>query len=573
LKQLNEISLSTSRNRSKPFCRRMSAEAHAIAGQLDKALGEIDQLTKVGAELPFYRVGPWVEVFWQAHAAGDVARSATALDNALADTAKLPKRGRDQMDVATRLAAALVVAGRDAEARTLIEAHQANDLDGAVSFWLMWIAADRDLKNPEALIATQPVVPRQFPQAAATSAVVTLRGEPDLARKFALGWSDLDAKAEAVSAWAEALMWSQPPAQAASAISSGLTDLPPAVVALVLARSARAAAAVGDDAVAKQLLTRAQSTLEEVKLPENYLIPARGALIKTRPQFDDTLRRAASAAAEIAVAPASLGHDRQAALDAALQYARGLGPSSPAIGSLVAAADQMGPTELRNTIKQELKLKNDDFARQAVGVYRRHLADLDEAAKQRFAVQSTIMTRAARLELGEQTWLVASSRAIDADVNLQEGYLGTEFAGWLMEAFRESKQPDLQKAVLAAIGGKTPARPVPAVYRELIAAGQFDKAWGALAQQGVRADMQEALVLEAAVTLAAKEPLSGAWSMLAPVPNVLREPALEGIALIAARNGRGGEVAKHIPNVSQATEIVAMNRGLVAGLADVAASK
>jgi hypothetical protein len=61
--------------------------------------------------------------------------------------------------------------------------------------------------------------------------------------------------------------------------------------------------------------------------------------------------------------------------------------------------------------------------------------------------------------------------------------------------------------------------------------------------------------------------------MLNPVPNVLREPALENIAMIASRNGRAEDVTRHISNVSQATEIVALDRGLVAGLVDAAGQK
>lgn len=575
LDQANQKSLmSGNRNRSKPYCRRLSAEAYALAGNLAGARDQIDALSKVGQELPFYRVGPWVEVYWAAKAQGDATGAKTALDNALTDAAKLPKRGRDQLDVATKLAVALVVDGRDADARALIESHQAADLDGEVSAWLTWLAADRDLKQPEKLFGMRPVVPRQFPQAVAVAAVMTLKDEPDKAQKFARGWEALDVRVESLCGWAEALLWSQSASQADAALQAAVAELPSASAALVWARACRAAVAADQTETAKRCLTRAKAALEDVMPPPSYVIPAREVLVGSRPQFDDMHRRAAIAAAELAMAPASLGGDPAGHLQAALQYARGLGPSMPAIQAELAFVNRMSPNNLAALLKKELNLRTDDDARQARGLYQRALADLEEAAQRRFSLQTTILTRAAENGLAEPSWLIAGTRSVDADVNLQERYLETSVAAALMESFRDAKQADLEKAVLATVtssGAARPERPMAAVYRELVAAGQYDKAWAAISRQGVKSDLQDALVLESAVRLGAKNPAE-AWKLIAAVSNnvVLREQALEWAALLASRNGHAEAVSKHAASVTQATEMLSLYRGLVAGLRDSA---
>src|SRR5207245_1292972 len=62
LKMLNDASLQPGQNRSKPFCRRLTAEAFALTGDLAGAKGQLDALARVGREVPFYRVTPLVEI-------------------------------------------------------------------------------------------------------------------------------------------------------------------------------------------------------------------------------------------------------------------------------------------------------------------------------------------------------------------------------------------------------------------------------------------------------------------------------------------------------------------------------
>jgi hypothetical protein len=553
----------------------LSAETFALGGNTQGAQDQLEAFSNVDPrnDVPFFRIGPWVELFWQAQSRSDAAAAGRALDKALADAAKLPTRGRDQLDLATRLAVALIVAGRADEAATLIAGHQSADADGELSAWLMWLGADRGRKQPQALFDLRPAVPRLFPQTAAVVAVVTLRGHPDEARQFALKQTDLDARAEAVSAWAEALIWTQPPDQTVSTIQQAVADLPPASTALVWARACRAAAAIGEVVAAKQFLASAQSALEETPPPESYLIPNRETLAKARPQFDDMHRRAALAAAELALMPAALGSDPLPHLETALQYARGLGPSVPAIKRLIAEADSMSLSNMTALIKRELNLRTDDDARQKLGQYRRALTDLDEAAQRRLALQTTILTRAARTPLASAIWLMASARSTETDLNRQERFLQTDLAGVLIEAFRATGQSDLERAVTAAVaaeGVRKPERPTADVFRELLRQRQFDKAWGALTRAGAKSDMQDPLILEAAVHLGATDP-AAAWTLIGPVSNpVLREQALEWAALMATRNGQERTVTEQVKSLTQATEILSLYRGLVAGLRDVA---
>ncbi|HLQ45229.1 MAG TPA: hypothetical protein VK137_10905, partial [Planctomycetaceae bacterium] len=63
-----EVSRSSEKNRSKPYCRRLTAEAHVEAGDLKGARENLDQLLKVGQKLGFHQVPPLTQIAWREQA-------------------------------------------------------------------------------------------------------------------------------------------------------------------------------------------------------------------------------------------------------------------------------------------------------------------------------------------------------------------------------------------------------------------------------------------------------------------------------------------------------------------------
>jgi len=567
--------LTGNRNRSKPVCRRLTAEAYALSGDAAAAREQIQQLSSVGSQLPFYQIIPLVEIFWHEHRQGNSRTADEALDQAVAAAEKLPTRGRDQLDVATRLAHALVVAGRSDAARTLIAAHQSADLDGEVSAQFQWLAAERRGSDVEWLLAKRPIILRQSPQAAAVAAMSVLGGHPEQGREFAAGWTDANAQTECLTAWSEAMVWTAP-AEAVAAIDPVVRNLAPAAQALVWARAARIALVKKVPEVAQQLIAKGQAAIANLTPPDNYVIPDKKVLVKTRPAFETDLAAAAAAASELTVAHWEASGDQEAAaksLESSLQFARGLGPAVPAIADQVAAANRLGLKALTNQVKSELALRTDDEARQMTGLYRRALTDLEAAAQTRFQLQTTILTRAAQQGLHDVVWRIVAGLSAAEDLAVQEPFLATEVAPWLVERFRTAGNSADEKTLVAArtaasLPGLT--RPVEAIFEEQIAAGQFADAWKTISDKGVRSDLREALVLRAAVRQAqSTDPVEKTWQLIGPVTDVvLREQVVEWASWMAARRGAATEAWGHYKDLSSATEIVSLGRGVIAGVQD-----
>ncbi|MBI1348972.1 hypothetical protein GC163_22090 [bacterium] len=568
--------LSGSRNRSKPYCRRLAAEAFAYAGDTNGARQQIDALGKVGgAELKFYQASPWINIFWQERQAGKAEAATAALNAALQSTENLPKRGWDQLDIATRLAVALVLSDRIDEAQTLISAHQTTDLDGEVSPAFLWLAADPQVTSLSAVFDQQPIVARETPQAAAVAALCALRGDLARGQKFAQSWPEANVRAECLSAWAEGVVWTKAN-DAVAIIEPVVSDLPAPAQALVYARAARIAGALEQKTPGQALLAKGTQALEGLAAPTAVVVPGTKEIVKTRPTFDPVWQRAAMAASELAVAQWEVAGDLDQAakwLKQSLEYTRGLGPAFPAISAKIVAADQLGATGLRNRLKTELELRTDDEARQTLGLYRRGLTDYETGAQQRFRLQTMILTRAAQAGLEAPVWSIASTQHGLEAADDREEFLGTDVALWLAERFHATGKTESLQALTAArsaLGLKDLTRAPSMIYAELMAEGKYREAWNALNQAGVKSDLRESLVLKEACRQGfSATSLDTAWKAITPVTDVvLREQAVEWLSLMAARRGKAYEVWKHRQDLTSATEILSLSKGVVQGVSE-----
>ena len=103
-------------NRSKPYGRRMAAEAFAGAGRLDQAREQLADMRRVQGYVPYYEIEPLVMIAQALGEQGDADAARKTLDDALSK-ADLPAHGREPLDAASRLATALMADGRTEDAR------------------------------------------------------------------------------------------------------------------------------------------------------------------------------------------------------------------------------------------------------------------------------------------------------------------------------------------------------------------------------------------------------------------------------------------------------------------------
>ena len=572
LKQMNESCLvGDRRQRSKPFCRQQAAEANILTGDVVAAREHLNQLVVVGRDVPYYRIVPNLELFWMGRSAGDKAAATKSLEAALADAPKIPKVGRNQLEIAARLAAALAADGRIPAALSALQGHQSAEGEGQLAARVQ-MASDGRLAR---LTTVRAMLPWTAPQAVAATASLTTRGQLAAARAWAEAQPLEEAKTECLAIWAEAVARGQ--AQPGSADSnadlvSAVQTLPPQLAARVWARAACGRFLAKDEAGTAATLKIARDLLATVAGPVEPKLPEIKLMLKYSSPAATPLVQAATTATEIAfvqsLSPSTL-KDADASLDQALQFARGLAPGLPAVSQRANEAEQAGASGMLSLLKRELALKSDDEARLRVGDYRRKLTEIHTASRQRFELQTAILSRLIDAGLKDKAWVLVSTRSAESDPSLRDDFLDSSLVGQLLEVHRGS---DTEKAIRGALAeNAAPQRPDAVVARELL--NQGDAAAEFVSSLESKGGLRDGLALSLATSLATTGKLDLAIQFIGRLDDiVLREEAYRLTAGLAAQRGQSEAVFKQIGLASQATEKAALGRGLIGGLKATAPS-
>ncbi len=578
LKQMRESSLDNIKNRSKPYCRQLSAEANAVTGHANAAYEDLDQLLKVGAQFTYYRINPLLELFWAATAANDKKAAQKALNTAMTEVSKVPKFGRTRLEIAGRLAAALAGAGRIPEAAEVLDQIAASDTEvqEAQLAARLQIVTDGRIGS---LSESYSVLPWKFPQAVAATASLITRGQLDQALNWASSQSSDEAKAECLAIWAQQLARDKAAAgsaDAGGAIAAAIKSLSPALAARVWARAGCGRLAAQDQAGIDAAIKLAQEQLAQIHAPEALILPKLAQMHRFKlPTTAPQLVQAATAAGEIASLQArSAGKlvDAEKSLDVALAFLDATAPSLPSAQERDEEADGFGinlPLQLK---KEWRHLKNEDDARVAAREYKRKLNTVVDAARLRFDFETQLLShlRAASAGLNTKVWIVVDSRTSADEIHKRDNFFDTGLPGELVEGL---KGTDQERAIQGAwtlrtkgAKGNRPARPVAVEFQERLQSdipGAVQYIEMAL-QKSTRRDE---ILLESVSELVTADQLSIAFEFIAALDDgVMREECYRLAASLASDRGVFEPIWKQVALVQQQTEKIALCRGLIAGL-------
>lgn len=565
IKQLADSCLiSDRRQRSKAYCRQLAATGTVLVGDRKAAMEHMSQLVIVGRTVPYYRIEPNLELFWRAWAAGDKAAAMPPLDAAFADAPQLQTVGRNQMEVAGRLAAALVTVGRTKEALDVLTKHESSSLDGQLAARVQ-MASDGRISR---VTKSAAVLPWTRPQPVGTTGSLINRGQLAAARTWAEAQTDQDVRVECLAVWAEGFARQQPTVAAATTdITDAVKALSPALAARVWARAACGRFAAGDQDGAAATLKTAQDLVASIPVPKEPEMPNVKQAINYKQPAATPLIQAATAAAEIAFAH-SLWPTHQAqgeeALEQSLTFARGLAPALPAVTAKLNQSDQLGLPGLKDLIKQELSLKNDDQAGINVSKYRKVLADLGEATQKRHQLQLTIMTRLAEVGLKEKVWSVVSNRSAETNASRRDDFLNTALIGTLLEAFQGT---DTEKSIQGALGGANAVWPEGAYVRQYLRQQDYAGAAAYVSKLDSNSGQRDEVALLFATNLAAADKVDVALTFISKLDDiVLREEAYRLSAALLTKAQHADAVWKQVLSLPQATEKSSLSLGLIVGL-------
>ena len=571
LKQLKDSSLANEKQRSKPFCRQLAAEANAVTGNVVAAREHLEQLIKVGPEVSYYRIVPLLDLFWIELNSGNKKEAATTLKNAMSEVPKIPKFGRTRLEIAGRLAASLAAAGRIPEALTMLTSFQSADSEAQLAARLQMATDGRVAR----LSDTASVLPWKFPQAVAATASLINRGDLKTAAAWAAAQLTDDAKAECLAIWAQEIAHREAPAGEADfdgTIATAIERLEPPFAARIWARAGCGRLLAKDRAGVEAAIKLAQEKLATVSVPADLTMPDVKAVQRFKLPPAESLLQAATAAGEIAFLQAqTLGTkaDAEKSLDLALSYVRATAPTNAAAQQRQADANSLGPGGLRDLLKKELKLKSDDEARTAAGTYNRVLNKIVEASQQRFDIETQLLSRlrGAGVGLNSKVWIIVSTRSTADDINQRDNFFATGLPGELVEGL---KGTDEERAILGAWGlrSREPAPPRPAFveFNDLLKTN-VSSAVEFVQTVDTKLNRREEVLLRTASRLSTTGKLSTAFQFISKLDDmVAREDCYRLAAALAAQRGESEVVWKQVSLVQQHTEKSALCRGLVAGL-------
>ncbi|MBT4864410.1 MAG: hypothetical protein HON53_04710 [Planctomycetaceae bacterium] len=581
LKAMEEACLRRENNRSKPYCRRLTATAFARTGNTEGALQQLDQMRALRPSIPYYRIDPLVELAWRGHQAGDAAAVKTRLDEAVAVAARLSTRGRSRLEYAVDLAAALIAADRLTDARKLIDAHEEMTPDGQFAGELSAMRAMKQF-NADAYADEAPIYRWAAPQTVAVVIGLVAHGETEAAQKWATSQQNDEIRSEAILVWADESLRRALAAGNAldmSAIDAAAKGLPPSGRVRLYARLAGRYLRAEEKSEADALLVRAHAESKQPAPPGELLLPGMKDLMTLQLPAAAPLRMQALAAAELAVVESRAGHVEKsaAACDLAMQFLRGSTPSPMAIVQRLNEIKDLGSDAMKTKLKQALELKTDGEAFLAFNEYRRNCSKIADASANRFAVQEAILVAIVNAGLLDSVSGEIDGRSEQSDLNLREPWAVTRVPRLLIEQYTKNGNDDAAKPIVAMVNAAgnrgTIVEQLIAVAEKLIDDGKFKQAaqvFEGRGSGGMSDDQRESWRLRLAGRLIAEQKVDAAFEFVGGISDAdesFRESALWFAAAQATQSGQARKVWEIGDKATwSATETVSIYGGLLESL-------
>lgn len=579
-----EISREEDDNRSKPYCRRSTAEVFVAIGDLQGARAQLEQLQVVGREVPFYRVMPLAMIAWKQLQQGDETSAIQTLDDAYKAAQSLPRVGRLPLDSATSLAAVLVAAGRFDQARDLIAQHQGSGTLGRLSADLYRVREfetyDLDAAGPH-----DRLIRWTAPQWVAVTLGLAAHRRWDAALRWATAHPTQEGRTECVIAWGESLVeqaYSTDRPEALQQVEKAANALQTAGRVRLFARIAALQSAAGESAAAAATLDKARNLMASVQIPSPVALPDMEKLYRSFSLPEPTpLRLSALAAAELARAESILG-DAEAAwehMSAAFDLCRAMAPAVGVIQQKLDEIDRRGSRAVRNQLKASLELDTDDEARRAFRNYFKLCKEIREAAETRLQLQVALLGEAARSNLRDRIWDLVRASAEHNEPAQREPYYNTRLPWLLADAYRNAGN-DERASEIRSILSKNNVAPDPWVElkqtaEQHVAESRVAQAASVVDRSRVDRYLRSHLALGLACRLMSRGEADAAYDFVTSLDDqIMREDAFELISALAVKNGRGQAVWNVIKNVElPPTERIALCRGFIAGYQSFAPAK
>lgn len=562
-------------NRSKPFSRRLTAEAYAVSGDVAGSQGQMERIDELRPPLPFYKIFPLIEMGWIQLKDKSNSDLKETLDQTVALSKEIPPLGgRDTLDLVSRLAAFWVAAGKEGQAIELTQKFQdqyAKDINLAQLSAMLQIAHETKQYQFDSLIDLHQ--PWDAPQWVATTLILIAHGYPQEALNWAASASESIERTEAVTHWALAQLEQaveQKTKPDLAIVQPAEKKLSPTGNASMYARCARTLSALQQKEAAQQFLTKAVSFLSDTPVPAPVTLGGIKQVNELNLPDAAPLELLAKAYFEVACAEGALGQKAEALkyLSQSVQTIRATAPGLASVQNKMNAASNFG---FQDQIKEALNLESPSRLREGVRNYNRQLRNLKSAAEQRQSLLVKLLSQAARSGLAEQAWSIVSAGQADSDIELKDSLLDTTLPAVILESAGQNNQ-DLKTKISSVINQSSSSLSkedkLILQTNSLAMNGKPEQAAHEINQSGLKKAWKAQLSLQRLSVLLNQSKFEEAIQFMTAIKDpVLREDMLNAIATIAVKEGKVSLVTKLLKsNNFSPTEKISGYLGLVSGI-------
>lgn len=442
-------------NRSKPFSRRLAAEAYAIAGNIPEAQHQIGHIDEVKPYLPFYKLFPLIEIGWIQLSEKDGAGLKETLNQIEQLSEKIPRNGgRDNLDLAARLAAFLIAAGKQEMAMQIIKNYQQSDSLAQLSAYLQ-IARGTKQHDFDSLIDLD--LQWNSPQWVAVTLILNAHGySQDALNWAALAPNPIDQR-DAVTQWALSQVEKSVADQKQlniSLIQPAEMKLSPVGNAYMFARCARKLISLNQPEAAKEFLAKSKTFLVNVPVPSPLILGGIKTINTMILPASIPLEMLAQSNLQIACAESELEQKKES-LQSLKNAVRAIRAIAPSLASVQSKINETSNFNFRTEIKNALNLNTSDRLRMGISKYNQKLRKLKAAAETRLVLLVGLLAQASRSQLAEDVWNVVLEDSKTTDENLKDSLLETSLPAVIIQSTNQNGD-QLATQIKQALNNKIP---------------------------------------------------------------------------------------------------------------------
>ena len=437
------------RNRSKPFCRRLTAEYFAESGNETDALAQLKQLTQIGPDLPHLHINTLISLWWNRQKNG-MASPGEHLSQAITRAENISPGTPFAVDVTVGLGCALIASNQVPLAESTIARLWTPVPTARLQLDTLGCRYARTFRLP-ARHETPPSLRGAMSPDSLIIAQLCDRGFSDTALSWSRQAKHLLDRSERLAAWATET-------RDKSVLDKELTSEPPATQAVVYARMAFVAALDRDNDTASTLVAKTIKALQLCPKPRTVTLGdiKQTFLLPIDDVTDWWLK--VRAEAELIGALSANGQADQAAdfFADALATARSIGPGHDDISRRLRTIKSLGTSGIARQMMNVLDLTGDDEARQAAQQYTKKCRNWLELANQRTNCLNQLHRWAISHGLEQESWKDIQKHGLTTDTLIRDPFTKSTLPSHLYLAFQAKDNAPATKAMNSVLPSGLP---------------------------------------------------------------------------------------------------------------------